>query len=274
MPKVSKIATLESDRHPDLYDPLPIEFSKSPVHVAELGAVDPLELMKSAAQQRDLAKPSQLDLILSAMPPAQKDKIMTEVVVENAAQSSTEALSVDKVEKVAAANVPDISSEANLRPVARPETQKKSEERPSFSAKHYHNLRYHLSGHKKKKSKIACIAELQLIASYTQVYFDKGSSRLDDRGASAARQIAAKAQSCPEAQVSIIGFTDPGGAKEVNQRISWSRANSVFRSIQDAGFSMQSIEVSSHMEDHPDYCVHFEGIDRRVVFDVREKPKG
>ncbi len=248
----------------------------APIHkpdVPDKLATDSIEIMKSAAKKRRVSEPSQLDVILSAMPSGQNKKTMSD-----SEKKQTEAIGATRppaasAKKVAALSMPTGGSPALVRPVARPGQQEKKQERPAFSAKHYHNLRYHMSGHKKKKSKIACVAELQLIASYTQVYFDNGSSLLDDRGASAARQVAAKMQSCPEAKVSIIGFTDPGGTKDVNQRISWSRANSVFRSIKEAGFAMGNIEVSSHMEDHPDYCVHFEGIDRRVVFDVRELPQ-
>lgn len=141
-----------------------------------------------------------------------------------------------------------------------------------FSTQHFRKLLSHSHAH--KPAQTACVAELQLIAARTQIYFDTGSSSLDNRAVSAARLIAAKVQSCPEAQVSILGFTDPIGSKELNLKISWKRANSVFRTIEDAGFSMSNIEVSSHMEDHPDECLHYEGVDRRVIFSVRENAKG
>ncbi|WP_298914181.1 OmpA family protein [uncultured Roseobacter sp.] len=266
-PVASQLAAQTSDILPVEAKPQAPQRSLSPLKEVDLEGMPPIELMKSAAKGRHTPKPSQLDLILSALPMAEKDKNQSVEVSEGTDDTHPDAQSeqaaVVKPPKVRAAPVP--------RPVAHSDQQTKHPEAPGYSAKHYHNLRYHLSGQKNKKSEIACIAELQLMASYTQIYFDSGSSILDERGASAARQIAAKAQSCPEAHVSIIGFTDPGGAEEVNQRISWSRANGVFHSIKEAGFSMENIEVSSHMEDHPEFCVHYEGIDRRVVFDVHEE---
>ncbi|MEM9577424.1 MAG: OmpA family protein [Pseudomonadota bacterium] len=238
---------------------------------AELVVANSIDVMKSAAKERQISKPSQLDLILSAMPQGDKVAIMSDAAPQ---ERDAPTVQTSDVQEVAAVDTVETAAPTSSNPVAHAPQQENVRTRPAFSAKHYHNLRYHMGGYKKKKSEIACVAELQLIASYTQVYFDTGSSKVDNRGASAARQIAAKMQSCPEAQVSIIGFTDPGGSKELNQRISWNRANSVFRSIKQAGFAMGNIEVSSHMEDHPDYCVHFEGIDRRVVFEVQEKPKG
>lgn len=181
-------------------------------------------------------------------------------------QQVTLAGSEPETQDVAARNAPD-----------RPELQSRTDPETAtakiepFSTRHFRKLLTH--AHATRPATTACVAELQLIAARTQIYFDTGSSSLDARGVSAARLIAAKVQSCPQAQISILGFTDPSGSKDVNLKISWKRANSVFRLIRDAGFSMSNIEVSSHMEDHPDECLHYEGVDRRVIFSVRENLK-
>lgn len=117
-------------------------------------------------------------------------------------------------------------------------------------------------------SAIPCVAELQLMVQRTHIYFDIGSYRVDTRGKSSARLIAARAQACPEARVNIIGFTDPGGPDDLNLLLSWQRVNNVLAAIKLAGFDTDRMEVQSHMEEHPEGCVHFEGIDRRVIFEV------
>ena len=143
--------------------------------------------------------------------------------------------------------------------------------KPDFSASHFHRLRYHKH---EKPSEIACVAELQLMASRAHVYFDSGSAKLDNRGRSAARLITAKAQSCPDAQLKIVGFTDPGGSVELNKKLSWQRANSVYKTLKETGFDLSGVVVESHMENHPEWCGHYEGIDRRVIFEVKDRSKG
>lgn len=172
----------------------------------------------------------------------------------------------DKITPVLGTPVP-----AKLRPQTRPTQTAIPAAHPAtppdFSAKHFHDLR---NMFRPAPSEIACVAELQLIAARTQIYFDSGSASVDSRGKSAARLIAARAQSCPEAELKIIGLTDPGGSVEMNKELSWKRANSVFKIMASAGFDLQRVQVDSHMEDHSEFCVHYEGIDRRVVFEVAE----
>ncbi len=239
----------------------------------DLGAV---AMMQAAANQTKGPETSQLDVILASIqsaPPALPPKTIPaaapkpEVFEENPdllravrPLPATMRMSMPKPRARPAG--------LGQRPVARSNMQKAKRARPSFTAQHFHDLRHHAH---QKPSGIACVAELQLIAARAHIYFEAGSSEVNNPGMSAARLIAAKAQSCPEARVSIIGFTDPGGSKEINLKLSWLRANAVFHSIEDAGFSTARIAVSSHMEDHPEECLHYEGVDRRVVFTVLEK---
>jgi len=249
-------------------------------------AIDAIEMMKAvAAETRRMSQEkSQLDVILATLETSQKT---LKIRPPKKIGPDSLAQAVRPLPAAAQRTAPgpaQTSTLAAIRPTARPTAQpvarpmarpvaklSPSSGVPPFSAQHFHRLRFH--GHH-TPSDIACVEELRLMASRIQIYFNSGSAAVDARGASAARLIAAKAQSCTEAQIGIIGFTDPGGSIEINQKLSWQRANAVFRSIQNAGFMTERIEVSSHMEDHPEECLHYEGIDRRVVFDVREVADG
>ena len=222
-----------------------------------------VEMMKAAARDTEGPQQSQLDVILAVMQGGPK-------TVE-ANTNSALAAAIRPLPEIARVNqaVPEVRvASFKKRPVARPGAPSFSDKRPKYSAQHFHNLRFH---GQQTTSQIACVAELQLIADRAQVYFASASSVVNNAGISAARLIAAKAQSCPEAEVQIIGFTDPGGSKEMNLKLSWQRANAIYRTIQETGFAMDGIRVSSHMEDHPDECLHYDGVDRRVLFSVSEK---
>lgn len=224
---------------------------------------DTFELMRVVAKEENGPLPSQLDVILAA-----HETSTPEIEIEAAEIVFAQPVLPAKEEHITLAVTP-LAAPANSQfSTVNPQSSAGDKKEPPYSAKHYQNLKRHAH---QGRSEIACVAELQLIASRAHIYFDAGSSRLDKRGISSARMIAAKAQSCPEAHIAILGFTDPGGSKEINRKISWNRANSVFHSIKEAGFSIESLEVDSHMEDHPGSCVHYEGVDRRVVFAVSEE---
>lgn len=237
--------------------------------------VEAIEMMKAAAETTKGPTQSQLDVILAAMksapPPIERKTVLAPV--EKPLVSAIPDVVARPLPVVARLNAqkaqirPAIFSQ---RPMSRPLSAPPKRKRHDFDAQHYHYLRHHARA---LPSNIACVAELQLIAERAMIYFDAGSSRVNGPGTSAARLVAAKAQSCPEAEVSIIGFTDPGGSADLNLKLSWQRANAVFRSIEEAGFSTKGIMVSSHMEDHPEECLHYEGVDRRVIFAVQEKQK-
>ncbi len=238
---------------------------KNPDKLKDLKAI---ELMHAAAQGMRRAQPSQLDIILAALPakfetPPSLTQNKTVSLLPTALFEPPEPTNY-----VSLASANASTDDAVLRPIARPLPEKAIPKKRARSAKFFHRMQFH---RRQKPASVPCVAELQLIANRTHIYFDTSSSRVDLRGKSAVRMFAAKAQSCPEAKIGIIGFTDPGGDEDVNLKISWQRANSVFRSIEEAGFSMSTFHVSSHMEDHPHECVHYEGVDRRVVFDVRQR---
>lgn len=120
-------------------------------------------------------------------------------------------------------------------------------------------------------SSIPCVAELQTIAARTTIYFDTNSAALDLRSREAAYFVAAQIAACPQASITILGFTDPIGDPEANLALSWRRANNVRKAIAEAGFDTAQVAAQSHMQDHPENCVHFDVVDRRVEFVVSDR---
>ncbi|KPP84062.1 MAG: putative outer membrane protein [Rhodobacteraceae bacterium HLUCCA08] len=116
-----------------------------------------------------------------------------------------------------------------------------------------------------------CVAELQVMATRTRLYFANGSARLDDQAQEAARTLAAQVAGCPQARVTIIGFADPSGDPARNVALSWERAHATLDVIAAAGHATDRFAVASHMQDHPD-GVHpqFDVVDRRVDFEVSD----
>lgn len=119
----------------------------------------------------------------------------------------------------------------------------------------------------------ACVAELQTIAGRTRIYFDSGATTVAPRDRASIYQMGALAQRCPEAQIIIDGFTDPKGDPNENLLLSWKRANNVLGVIREAGFDTMQFTTHSHMDNHPDYCIHYDVVDRRVEFVVQQNPK-
>ncbi|MGH1367947.1 MAG: OmpA family protein [Maritimibacter sp.] len=118
----------------------------------------------------------------------------------------------------------------------------------------------------------SCVAELKTIASRTRVYFGTSTAAVPADAKSAIYQMAALAQRCPEANIVIDGFTDPKGDVNENLLLSWKRANNVLATIRDAGFATGQFSTHSHMDNHPDYCLHYDVVDRRVEFVVTQNP--
>lgn len=116
-----------------------------------------------------------------------------------------------------------------------------------------------------------CVNEIVTVANRTTIYFDSASSGLDKRSREAAFFLASLAQKCPEARITIEGFTDPKGDPDINLALSWKRANTVLNTIKSGGFSDQSFAVKSHMQKHNDaICPHWDVVDRRVEFVVTQ----
>lgn len=118
----------------------------------------------------------------------------------------------------------------------------------------------------------ACVAELQTIAGRTRVYFGTSASAVPLDAKPAIYQMAALAQRCPEAQIVIDGFTDPKGDPNENLLLSWKRANNVLAVMKQAGFDTSQFTTHSHMDEHPEYCIHYDVVDRRVEFVVTQNP--
>ena len=238
----------------------------------DFDSLSAIQMMRAAANTVEGPTQSQLDIILKKLPEAPKAIAAPPAPVLNKPDLKPFVRPLPARARIGdttpKARPEKLAAKPAMRPQSRPAPIGTTRKRPSFSAQHFHMLRHHGD---QTPSEIACVAELQLIADRAPIYFESGSSAVRGTGASAARLVAAKAQSCPEAEISIIGFTDPGGSDELNLKLSWQRANAVYRSIEEAGFSTKRIKVSSHMEDHPEYCLHYDSIDRRVIFSVSER---
>ncbi|CUH78266.1 OmpA family protein [Tropicibacter naphthalenivorans] len=117
-----------------------------------------------------------------------------------------------------------------------------------------------------------CVAELQTIADRSRIYFGPNSTELTPLATSVALQMAAAVQSCPEAKITLMGFADPLGSTESNRLVSLRRAQAVVAVIKAAGFETETFNTVSHLtEDHPDFCQHYDVIDRRVEFVVTDR---
>ena len=115
-----------------------------------------------------------------------------------------------------------------------------------------------------------CVAELQMMASRARIYFGRGSSSLNSSARDHALLVAQMAEDCPEAQVKVLGFSDPTGTEEANISMSWKRANNVIALIGANGFDTHRFSALSHQEVHGPECTHFDIVDRRVEFEVVE----
>lgn len=117
-----------------------------------------------------------------------------------------------------------------------------------------------------------CVQEVRQLAARTRIYFGPNSAEVVGSAQAAIFVLAAAAQACPEARLSVVGFTDPLGDPGRNLKLSWERAQNVVQNIKRAGFSTQRIAATSHMEEHSETCVHYDVVDRRVEFEVLHEP--
>lgn len=122
-----------------------------------------------------------------------------------------------------------------------------------------------------KQALSPCVADLREFAARTRIYFNSASAKVDARGMIAARMVADMARNCPEAQITVLGFTDPKGDELVNLALSWQRARNVADLVKNLGGPDQFTALS-HMEDHPEHCDHYDVVDRRVEFEITQVP--
>lgn len=125
---------------------------------------------------------------------------------------------------------------------------------------------------KKSVKAPACVKVLKTLAARTRIYFDSASATLDARGWEATKALATLAQTCDSARITITGFSDPSGNSAANLTLSWQRSKGVLNAISQMGFDASQFTAVSHMEDHPEHCVHFDAVDRRVEFKVSHVP--
>ena len=114
-----------------------------------------------------------------------------------------------------------------------------------------------------------CVDVLKAVAERTPVYFGPASAELDQRGLEASFALASMARTCPEAQVTIVGYSDPSGDPAVNLALSWKRSNAVMDAIRSAGFDVTRFQTTSHLQDNPGPHRLYDVVDRRVEFTVR-----
>lgn len=121
----------------------------------------------------------------------------------------------------------------------------------------------------KKKKKVvlsACVKQLKRLAGRARVLFSPSSAQVDLKSQEIVALMARYLNNCPEAQVRIVGYTDPAGDPDQNLKLSWKRAYNVADILYVGGVNPDQVTATSHMENHPDHCEHFELVDRRVEF--------
>lgn len=119
----------------------------------------------------------------------------------------------------------------------------------------------------------ACVRDLANVASRTRLYFGAGQTGLSFEARAQALIVARLAKDCPQASISVVGFTDPSGDPDVNLQISWDRANSVLSMLRANGHPIDRFSAHSHNAVHGPDCKHYDVVDRRVEFEIFETPQ-
>ncbi|MCO6385071.1 hypothetical protein [Oceanicola sp. 502str15] len=117
-----------------------------------------------------------------------------------------------------------------------------------------------------------CTNEIKAMAHRAQIHFEPGSTELDSRGRAIALILARKAADCPQARITIEGFADPSGNYKLNTRIALARAENTLAHFSRLVGRTEGFSAKSHLtgESHPDFCPHYDVVDRRVQFIVEE----
>ncbi|WP_425098038.1 OmpA family protein [Tropicibacter sp. S64] len=114
----------------------------------------------------------------------------------------------------------------------------------------------------------ACAALVTTLAARTRVYFSYGSAEVAPGAKEAVEVLAAAVRLCPDVHVTVLGFADPAGDAVANRALSLARAKAVQTVMAHVGFSGTRLHARSHLDGHPESCLHFDVVDRRVEFEV------
>ena len=87
-----------------------------------------------------------------------------------------------------------------------------------------------------------CSVDIDSITSHTMIYFQSGSSIVDNEGIALLTKLAAFLNNCPFYFVNVTGHTDLRGNQAMNQQLSEQRAANVKAQLVDLGVNHQRIE--------------------------------
>lgn len=118
----------------------------------------------------------------------------------------------------------------------------------------------------------ACIGQLRSIARESTIFFESGGNRLSPNDLRTVRVIGRMVQTCPDAVVYVTGHSDPSGSRQANMLLSWERADSAMRALEEFGFDITQYEAVGFGARIP----YAQGdaaepeLERRVEFNIQE----
>jgi len=96
----------------------------------------------------------------------------------------------------------------------------------------------------------SCQTELAKMLEQEKINFDSGRSTIKSNSFGLLGRLAAATKNCPDAVISINGYTDSSGNSEANRQLSLNRAKSVGRYFMSKGVK-QEIRVVGHGANDP-----------------------
>ncbi len=118
----------------------------------------------------------------------------------------------------------------------------------------------------------ACIGQLRSIARESTIFFQSGGNQLSPNDLRTVRVIGRMVESCPDAVVYVTGHSDPSGTRQANMLLSWERADSAVRALNELGFDTTQYEAVGFGARIP-YAQGDAGdaeLERRVEFNIQE----
>ena len=101
------------------------------------------------------------------------------------------------------------------------------------------------------KSPAECSAEITAAQQEDRILFAPSSASLDASSAGPLDEIARILATCPNAQVSIEGYTDSSGGEDMNRRISQLRADAVLDALLSRGVFLDRMSATGYGEASP-----------------------
>lgn len=115
-----------------------------------------------------------------------------------------------------------------------------------------------------------CVASLRSVADHSGITFAYGSAWLDGSSIDTAVGLARLTAGCPQAHITILGFTDPFGTAQTDQDLPTRRAQSVLTVLRAKGFDTRKFTARGYDEAHllNEACPQCIGVERGVEFVV------